>query len=316
MPDPIPEAEPLLPRGLLYMALGAFWFSLMSLLVKIAGQRLPTVEVVFVRALITFALSWGLLRRARIDPWGEHHQLLLLRGLLGCLALIAFYFSIINLPLSEATVIQYTNPVFTAILAGVLLRERMSGREIACVAASLAGVVLVARPAALFGGSAAALEPAYVGIALLGALGSAGAYVTVRRLGRAEHPLVVVFYFPLVTVPLTLPFVISHWIWPTPLEWLVLLGVGVTTQVAQVYMTRGLQLEPAGRATAVGYLQILFATVWGAIVFRELPGPLGVLGALVIAGSTLLLTLMRQRDARRERRAAASPPDATRSMAG
>lgn len=280
--------------GIRYMAHGAFWFSLMSLLVKLSGQRLPSMEIVLVRALITLVLSYALVRRARQSLRGRHPRMLVLRGVLGAVALMCFYFSLVHLPLAEATLIQYMNPIFTAVLAGLFLGERLGWKHAACVAASLAGVLLIARPAALLGGDAPALNPTYVAIALGGAVLSAGAYVTVRRIGTTEHPLVIVFYFPLVTVPMVLPFVLSSWVWPTAWEWIALLGVGVTTQIAQVYLTRGLQLEPAGRATAVGYLQIVFAAIWGAAFFGELPDAWSIAGAVVILVSTLALVRARR----------------------
>jgi drug/metabolite transporter (DMT)-like permease len=268
------------------MAIGAFWFSVMSLLVKLSGQRLSSVQVVFVRAVFTLGLSVVLVRRAKVPPLGQQRGLLVLRGLFGCVALSCFYYSLVHLPLAEATVVQYTNPVFTALLAAWLLRERLRWPEALCAAASLAGVVLVTRPALLFGGASTIPTTAAL-VALAGAVCSAAAYVVVRRIGPAEHPLVVVLYLPLVTVPLTAPFLIGHWIWPTPQEWGWLVGVGITTQIAQLHMTRGLQLETASRATAVGYLQIVFAAVWGAIAFGQLPDGWTMLGALVIVGSTL-----------------------------
>ena len=115
--------------------------------------------------------------------------------------------------------------------------------------------------------------------------------MTIRQMGKAEHPLVVVFYFPLVTVPLSLPLAAPGWLWPTPMEWAALAGVGLSTQLAQVSMTRGLQLEPAGRATAVGYVQILFAAVWGAMFFGERPTAWTVAGAAVILAGTLLVAM-------------------------
>lgn len=287
-----PSAVAISP-GIRYMAHGAFWFSLMSLLVKLSGQRLPSMEIVLVRALITLVLSYALVRRARQSFRGRHLRMLLLRGVLGAVALMCFYFSLVHLPLAEATLIQYMNPIFTAVLAGLFLGERLGWKHGACVAASLAGVLLIARPAALLGGDAPALNPTYVAIALGGAVLSAGAYVTVRRIGTTEHPLVIVFYFPLITVPLVVPFVLSTWVWPTAWEWIALLGVGVTTQIAQVYLTRGLQLEPAGRATAVGYLQIVFAAIWGAAFFGELPDAWSIAGAVVILASTLALVRAR-----------------------
>ena len=291
-PAPTTAVSPAAPAtgpspGLRYMAYSAFWFSVMSLFVKLAGRRLPSMEIVFVRAVVTLALSWLLLRRARLSPWGGRHGLLAVRGIVGFLSLTCFYFGIVHLPLAEATLIQYTNPVFAAILAAVLLHERLSARHALGVAASLAGVVLVTRPAFLFGALAAPLDVRYAGIAFLGAIFSALVYVIVRMLRDTDHPLVVVFWFPLLTVPLALPFAARDWLWPTPAEWLVLLGVGASTQVAQVYMTRGLQLEPAGRATAVGYLQVAFAAAWGILIFGDRPTGWTIAGAAVIVASTL-----------------------------
>lgn len=284
-----------LSPGLRYMAYSAFWFSIMSLLVKLAGRRLPSMEIVFVRAVVTLVLSWAMLRRAKLSPWGGRRGLLAVRGIIGFLSLTCFYFGIVHLPLAEATLIQYTNPVFAAILAAVLLHERIGARHAVGVAASLVGVVLVTRPAFLFGAHASAIDPRYAGIAFFGAIFSALVYVIVRMLRDTDHPLVVVFWFPLLTVPLALPFAALDWRWPTPLEWLVLLGVGASTQVAQVYMTRGLQLEPAGRATAVGYLQVAFAAAWGILFFGDRPTGWTLAGAAVIVASTVWIGADRKR---------------------
>ena len=128
----------------------------------------------------------------------------------------------------------------------------MGGREVLGLLFSLVGVVLVAQPAFLFGASADSLDLFAVGIALVGAVLAAMAYTAVRKLGETEHHLVVVFYFPLVAMPSSVPFMISDALWPTPLEWLMLLGIGVFTQIAQVYLTKGLQIEKAGRSLRPG----------------------------------------------------------------
>jgi drug/metabolite transporter (DMT)-like permease len=259
----------------------------MSLLVKVAGRALPSMELVLWRGVLTLALSWGALRRAGIAPWGHDRRLLIARGVLGATALSCFYFSIVHVPLGEATLIQYMNPVFATILAAMFVGERIGVAEVACLAASLAGVVLIARPAFLFGGHAGPIPPAYLAIALAGAFCSGAAYVIVRRMGTGEHPLVVVFYLPLLTVPLALPFAASEWRWPVGWEWLALVGIGITTQTAQVYLTRALQLERAARATATGYLQIVFAGAWGILILGERPSAWSLVGALLIVGSTL-----------------------------
>lgn len=272
------------------MALAAFWFSVMSLLVRVAGARIGSQEVVLLRGVVTvLATSW-MLRRAGVRDWrGKRRGLLLLRAGLGFAALSCFYYALVHLPLADATTIQYTNPVWTALIAAWYLDERMGRGEVALVLASLAGVVLIARPAALFGGAGVRLPPFAVAVALLGALCSAGAYVAVRKLGATEHPLVIVLYFTLFTVPAAIPGTLLDPVWPTPAEWLALLGVGLAAQAGQVYLTRGLQLERAGRATSVGYLQIVFAALWGVLFFRELPDAWGIAGAATIVGSTLAL---------------------------
>lgn len=273
------------------MAASAVLFSLMSLLVKLAGHRLPSHQIVLVRAVICLVLSIGWLRLARVSLWGANRRLLALRGLLGTCSLLCFYYSLVHLPFAEAVVIQYLSPVLTAVLAAALLAERPSPRLLGALACSVGGVIAIARPAILFGGAAADLAPWGVAAALVGSLFTSIVFVLVRGLGDREDPLTVVFYFPLCAVPLVTPLAIPVWVWPTPLEWLILAGVGVATQLAQVSMTRGLMLEPAGRASAVGYLQVVLAGLWGALFFDEIPDLASLAGAVLIVGATLALTL-------------------------
>jgi drug/metabolite transporter (DMT)-like permease len=275
-----------IPPGIRYMAAAAFFFSIMSVLVKVAGQRLPTQEIVLARSAVGAVLSWASLRLRRVPVRGTRHGLLLLRGLLGYIALSAFFFGLTHLPLADATVIQYTNPVFTALLAALFLAEAIRRREMAFVLLSLAGVVLMTRPAFLFGGADGRLDPFAVGVALAGALFSAAAYVTVRSLGRTEDPVVIVFWYAVIAALGALPFTVAEAVLPTPLEWAVLLGIGGVTQLGQVFMTRGLKAERAGRAMAVAYMQIVFAAAWGALLFAEVPDGWGLAGALLIILST------------------------------
>jgi drug/metabolite transporter (DMT)-like permease len=276
----------LFPRGIRYMVGAAFFFSLMSLFVKLAGRTLPTMEIVLARGVVIAVVTGGILRRRGIPAWGRRKGLLLLRGILGFVALTCFYFALVHLPLADATVIQYTNPAWTALLAAVFIDERLDRRESLGIVAALAGVVLIARPTFLFRPGQAALDPVWVGVALAGALFSAAAYVTVRQLGATEDPLVIVFYFALVNVVAAVPAAAPTAVWPSPEGWLLLGAVGVSTQVAQVMMTRGLKHERAGKAMAVAYLQIVFATLWGVLFLGEIPDLWVAGGAvLVIAGT-------------------------------
>jgi drug/metabolite transporter (DMT)-like permease len=276
--------------GIRAMAIGAFWFSIMGLLVKLAGRRLGSMEIVLARSVITLGLSWWSLWRLGISPLGTNRRLLFVRGLLGSTALLFYFYSLVHLPLGEATLIQYTNPVFATLLAAVILNESLRAREILCLVASLFGVLLVAHPPAVLGAGAAPTNPWYIGAALIGAACSGSAYALVRKMRGTEHPIVIVGYLPLLSVPMSLPFAIADWTWPTGWEWLLLIGVGVTTQLAQISMTRGLQLERTARATTTGYLQVAFAILWGAVFLGEIPDGWTLAGAATIIGSTLALT--------------------------
>jgi drug/metabolite transporter (DMT)-like permease len=270
------------------MVLSAFSFSLMTVFVKLAGRRLPWQEVVVARAAVTLVLSYGWLRVAKIPLFGNHRVLLIVRGMLGFLGLSSVYYAVTHLPLAEATVIQYLYPPLTATLASLLLRERLERSVVASMGLGLTGLLLIAQPAALFGGVAAPLDPAGLIAALLGAFFSACAYVTVRTLGQGEHPLVIVFYFPLVALPASLASMGPHALWPEGLEWCWLLLLGLFTQIGQVSVTRGFASAAAGRMAAFSYVQVLFAGLWGALIFNERPTPLSLIGALLIIAGALL----------------------------
>ena len=279
------------------MVAAAFFFSLMSLLVRVVGrdgQGVPTMDVVLARSLIVLAICWTALRAKGISPWGEEKRgILFVRGLLGFTALTGFYYALIHLPLADATVIQYTNPVWTALLAAAVLSERIGRREVALSLASLGGVILMARPTLLFGGAGPGLPAGPVAAGVFGAVVSAAAYVTVRFLGRTEHPLVVVFWFALVGAIGSLPFVAVGFTPPGPADLVLLLGVGITTYLGQIFITMGLKEERAGKAMGVAYLQIVFAAVWGVLVLSEIPDRWTVSGALVIVACTWALGRVR-----------------------
>lgn len=271
------------------MVTATIFFSLMSLLVKLSGRHIPPHELVFARSVLVLIICRATLRYRGINPWGVQKGLLITRGLFGFVALNCFYYAVVHLPLAEATVLQFTNPAFTALIAALVLSERLGSRHMVLVFVSLVGVLLVAQPAALFGGLAGELKPLGVAAGLCSAILSACAWVAIRRMGNREEPLVVVFYFALISTIGSLPPTISTAVMPVGIEWLMLLGIGAFTYFGQLNLTKGLGLEPAGRVAAVGYLQIVFAAVWGVIFFMEVPGLLSIAGALLIVGSTLLL---------------------------
>jgi drug/metabolite transporter (DMT)-like permease len=269
--------------GVLYMAASALLFSAMSAFVKLAGDRLPPAEIVLIRVVLTLALSYWLVARAGLSPWGTRRGALALRGFLGFLALSCYYVTLTRLPLADATTIHQLAPLFTALGAWALLGERVGWAAAAAIALGLGGVVLVANP------TGENLDAIGLAAAVGGAFFSGMAYVTVRQLSRHEDPLVIVFYFPLVALPLAAAWAVPELVWPTAREWLVLVGVAVTTQAAQVCLTRGLSIERAGRASAVGYLQVALAVAWGIAFFGEAPAWTTIAGATLIVGGVVIV---------------------------
>ena len=272
-----------LPRGLVYMAASALGFSAMSMLVKLASPRIPTGEIVLARAVVTLVASYVMLRRAQLAPWGTKRGKLVLRGLLGFGGLASYYLAISMLPIADATTIHQLVPLMTALLAWWLLDERIGWSTVVAFACGIAGVLVIMHP------SGAGLDPLGVGIAFGSAVFSSLAYVTVRKLSQTEHPLVIVFYFPLVATPLAIPWAAAEWVTPSAVDLLLLLMIGLTTQVGQVFVTMALAAERVGRVTAVGYLQIVFAIGWQLVIFGDQPELATLLGAALIIGGTLVV---------------------------
>lgn len=280
------------------MLSSAISFSLMGVCVKAVGDRIPVAEVVLARSAVSLLLSVVMLRQASLNPWGKRRGLLVLRGVIGTGALLCVFAALAQLPLAAATVLQYLQPTFTALLAWLLLREKVGPRILLAALLGWMAVVVLSNPtelagmlgplAALLGATATPLPVAGVLLAIAGAVLSACAYVSVRALGRTEHPLVIVFYFPLVGLLLTAPLVMLQPVWPTAWEALALVGVGLFTQLGQLGVTNGLLGMPAARATALSYGQVPLAALWGWLFFGEALDPDTAMAAGLVLAATLL----------------------------
>ncbi len=279
--------------GLRYMVISAFFFSLMSVLVKLGGAYgFDSAQLVFARSFIALILSYWVIHREKIPFWNTpHRKLLLLRGGIGFVALNCFFYAITKLPLADATVIQYMNPAFVTVFAAIFLKEEFDSRVLIGLVLCVSGVVLIAQPSFLFGESR--LELFSVGVAALGAVLSAGGYTTVRALKGKAEPILVVFYFPLVATPLSLPAAAPVWKWPDLRGIAILLGIGVVTQIAQIFMTRGFHMESASKASMMTYLQVVFAFVWGVAFFGEVPDLFALVGSCLILGGALFIVIKR-----------------------
>jgi drug/metabolite transporter (DMT)-like permease len=270
------------------MLLSAFAFSVMVASAKLLDGRIPAAQIVLVRTLFAIVATYWAIRRMGVSPVGNRQGLLVVRGLLGFGALMCLYTALPRLPLAEATLIQYMNPILVTVLAIPLLGERATRASLGALAVAFGGLLLVAKPAFLFG-AAQALDPVGVGLGLAAALLSSLAYISVRKLVETEERMVIILYFPLVSAPAALLLTLPVYTPPTLGEWGLLGLIAVFTQLGQIFLTRGLSNEQAGRATTVGYAQVLFAAGWGALLFGDLPDAWSLAGALLILVAVVVI---------------------------
>ena len=276
-----------LSRGALFMILSAGSFCMMTVFVKLSGDSLPTIQIVFIRGLFTLLVTGFFLLRAKINPLGKNKRLLTARGLSGTIALLLVYESIQRFPLSEATVIQYLYPLFTAMIAAALISEAVERNILIGLFAGFFGVYAILGFPFL---SDSYLDIESLAIAIFGSFLTGLAYVLVRKATSLnEHPLVVMFYFPLFTVPICLPFLFSFWEHPTLLEWFYLFFVGLFTQFGQLFLTYGYKELPATKAAPISYIQVFFATIIGIAFFDEQLTFNFLIGSIMVLFSIILV---------------------------
>ncbi|EIZ1359896.1 DMT family transporter [Vibrio vulnificus] len=276
------------PLGVRYMILSALGFALMSASVKyVSVHGIPLFEIVAARALVSLIISYLDVKRKGISVWGNNKRWLFARGAVGTLALMCVYYAVTALPLAEATILQYVHPVFTALLAVLFLKERVQPATLACIVLCLLGVFTMVYPS--FDASGASELPMLsVGIALLGAFGSSIAYVIVRKLSRTEDSSVIIFYFPLVALPVSAMLIGDDFVVPDVALILVLILVGIFTQIGQFGLTKAMQTQTAGNASAYSYVQIVFSALLGVVLFNEVPSIWTLLGgSLIVIGALI-----------------------------
>jgi len=275
--------------GARYMILAVIFFALAHASVK-ALPHLAIAQLVFLRQSVALVISLALILRKGISPWGKHKGLLLARGLLGTLALSGYFYSLHHMPLASAVTLQFLSPVVTLFFAQVFLKEPASLKTWFAFLLAFFGVLLVK-------GFDARISNFELAVAMGSVLTSAAAYTSVRALKATDHELVIVFYFPLVTIPLIAPFAVSEWVTPVGFDWIFIFVIGVFTFLAQLFMTMSYQRDKAGDVGIYNYLGILIAFAIGYLFFDErfagytLTGMATILVAVFLAGEGPKLSL-------------------------
>lgn len=282
-----PETTPLFPVGVHFIFFSACGFALMSASVKwVSNYGIPVFEIVAARALVSLIISYLDVKRKKISVWGNNKKLLFARGAVGTLSLMCVYYAVTTIPLAEATILQYTYPVFTSILALIFLREPVRLSTFICITLSILGLVCMLQISDPTNSETLPLISLFA--ALLGALGSSFAYIIVRKLSNTEDSSVIIFYFPLVALPISLLLMGNGFVIPNFQLTIVLILVGIFTQIGQVGLTKAMKTLTASEASAYGYIQIIFSTLIGIVIFAEIPSTWTYIGALLIVSGALI----------------------------
>ena len=272
--------------------LAAMMLQTMLLLVKLAGQRgIALPETMFWRQAIPALLivAWltaqGGIARLRTARIGAHAR----RSAMGLTGMFMTLGVVLLVPLSEATVLGFTAPIFATLLSLVLLRERVGWIRMAAVALGFGGVLIIAGP-----DRAAMPLPGFL-VGIGGAFMIALISIQLRDLGRTEEPLTVVFWFAVLSaIPLglALPWTArAH----DATGWAMLAGIGVTGLFGQVALTAALRYGSVASVIVMDYSTFFWATMWGWLMFAQLPPASTWLGAPLIVTAGLIIVYREHR---------------------
>ncbi|HYG87727.1 MAG TPA: DMT family transporter [Azospirillum sp.] len=290
------------PLGILMMLVAVALFSVLNVLVKAAAADYPLNQVTFFRNAFALVPVWatvmvqgGLRSLHSRRPFGH-----LWRSCIGLLSMTLMFWSFHLLPLADAVALNFAAPLFLTALSVPLLGEKVGIHRWSAVAVGFVGVLVIVRP------SADMLQLGAV-VALSAALAQSFAMIAIRQLTRTETANTIVFYFTLITTglsALTLPFG-----WRTPdLQGLaILVGTGLVGGVAQLFMTRAYTLAPAAVIAPFNYASIVWAALFGWLLWHDVPTWNVIAGAAIVVASGCYIL---HRETVRRRVAAAEMPAA------
>ncbi len=262
------------------MLIASLGFSLMQVCVKYLSH-IPFTELVFFRSLVSVVLSLAFIWKLGVHPLGNQRGVLFLRGFFGVIALSLFFFTLQKLPMATASTIQYLSPIFTTIFAIWILKEKVNSLRWLFFAISFAGIFVLK-------GFDSNFKTIYLIAGIVSAVFAGLAYNMIRKLKDSDHPMVVVFYFPLVATPIMGVISLFYWVKPQGIDWLLLVLMGVFTQIAQFYMTKAWQSDTAGKIAGLKYIGIAFALFFDFSLFGVSPTFQTLTGiSLVLAGVLL-----------------------------
>jgi len=288
--DSVQSNSKFLSEGVRLMFVSTLAFSLANVFVKQVAH-LPTMEIVFFRCAFGVAFCYIGLKRANADWRGSNRTMLFLRGLFGTTALYLFFLTVQNIPLAQASTIQYLSPIFTTIIAIFLLKESVKHLQWLFYGLAFLGVLFIER-------FDARVPLIFLVLGIISAFCSGVAYNLVRSLREKEHPLTVVMHFQIVGVVVGGVFTLFEWQTPIGWDWFYLFLIGVSSQLGQWFLTNSLQKEKAASVAIVNYSGLIYALLIGWFVFGEVQTVESLIGMLLVVVGVILSIIYskRQRD--------------------
>ena len=268
--------------GIAFRVAAMACMALLSALVKWTGSRgIPVFEIILFRNLFAFVplglyiwrtTGFSVLKTRR--PFGH-----LTRSAVGLTGMVCGFSAVQHLPLTEATALQFTSPLFMTALSAMLLSEKVGRHRWAAVVVGFLGVLIMARPLP------GQMNVPGVTLGVLSALGAAGAMVAIRQIADTEKGPTIVFYFTLGGAALGLVGSLFHWVTPDPQTLALLVLAGLIGGVGQLFLTEALRQAPIGVIAPFDYTQLVWAAGLGLVIWGELPHPLTLVGAVIVAAS-------------------------------
>lgn len=268
--------------GIIFVLLEAFFFSLMSFYVKLAGD-LPTMEKAFFRNVVAAVVALVLLARTpekfRIKKGCVPN--LILRSAFGTIGVLCNFYAISRLGIADANILNKLSPFFAIVMSAFILKEIPNSVEWFSVLLAFIGAAFVIKPSA-----GITSLPAFIG--LLGGFGAGTAYTYVRKLSkRGERGPVIVAFFSTFSCLVCLPGLIFDFEPMSARQLIFLLLAGAAAAGGQLSVTAAYRLAPAKEISVFDYSQVLFAALLGAVFLGEIPDGYSVIGYIIIIGTAV-----------------------------
>lgn len=277
-----------------------FMLSLMMVFAKLLSDTLTVVEISFYRNLLSILpfLVYGLMLGHReIFVIRSSRTLLITRAVIGTFSLMVTFGAFALLPMADATVLLFSSTLIMPVLSFLFLKELIGHIRWIAIAAGMIGIIIMAQP------SGHNINPLGVACALTAACMHAVLGVILRKLGKTESPLTITFYFVTIGCALSalaMPFIAKM---PTQLDWLLILGLGMTGVMGQFFLSTAFKYIPASLATIFTYTGIIWSTLFGWALFNDWPAPpIWIGGAIVIASNLSIFAHERYKASREQER--------------